>query len=153
MSVDPNTGATVMTYYYDPVKKKEEKSYNNYFRDSKESEYGNALNIEDVAKNYDLSDYGKPVIDEKTGDRYYTKLPASKEMPDFSSPYDYAPLWMNLGATVASAFNTPDLSTYNNLRAATDRVGNYTPVRSEPVDSYLVFRPTDRDAYLNPLIA
>lgn len=65
----------------------------------------------------------------------------------------YAPV---LGSAIGLAeglISSPDYSRAKTILKAADNIGNYTPIKYNPIGNYLTYKPFDRDYYINKLNA
>lgn len=79
--------------------------------------------------------------------------PTSKDKKNKLSYLRYAPI---LGSAIGLGYNIfkkPDYSGPDAILEAAEQVGNYTPVRYNPIGNYLTYRPLDRNYYINKLNA
>ena len=149
MSVDPVTGANVLTYLYDPVAPKETpKTKQVRFRDSKDGKWTTYDSL-DAAMDagIDLSEFGTPAEGEKFNS--YTKLGPGKKMPAFDNWMRYAPIAGSLTGLGMSLFSKPDESSAEAILEASRGAGKYQPIKFKPVGNQLAYNPFDLDFAIN----
>lgn len=154
MSVDPETGANVLEYLYDPVKKaepakaKKVRFYDYAEKYDKNTPYREYDSLDAAQEAGEVLDrFGAP----KDGENFtvYRGLKPSEKMPDFDDPLRYAPVIGSLVGLGTSIFSRPDESEANAILEATRRVGTYHPVRFKPVGNYLTYNPFDTEFAAN----
>ena len=154
MSVDPETGANVLEYLYDPVKKaepakaKKVRFYDYAEKYDKNTPYREYDSLDAAQEAGEVLDrFGAP----KDGENFtvYRGLKPSEKMPDFDDPLRYAPVIGSLVGLGTSIFSRPDESEANAILEATRRVGTYHPARFKPVGNYLTYNPFDTEFAAN----
>ena len=154
MSVDPETGANVLEYLYDPVKKaepakaKKVRFYDYAEKYDKNTPYREYDSLDAAQEAGEVLDrFGAP----KDGENFtvFRGLKPSEKMPDFDDPLRYAPVIGSLVGLGTSIFSRPDESEANAILEATRRVGTYHPVRFKPVGNYLTYNPFDTEFAAN----
>lgn len=154
MSVDPETGANVLEYLYDPVKKAEPAKTKKfrfydyaekYDKDTPYREYDSLDAAQEAGE--DLSKFGAPKDGE--GVTTYRGMKPSEKMPAFDSPLRYAPIAGALTGLGLSLFSKPDESGAEAILEASRGAGTYQPVRFKPVGNYLTYNPFDLDFAVN----
>ena len=154
ISVDPKTGANVLEYLYDPVKKAEPTKAKKFrFYDYAEKYDNNTPYREydslDAAQEAGevLNRFGAP----KDGENFtvYRGLKPPEEMPAFDSWMRYAPIAGSLTGLGLSLSSKPDESGAEAILEASRGAGTYQPIRFNPVGNYLTYNPLDLDYAVN----
>ena len=154
ISVDPKTGANVLEYLYDPVKKAEPTKAKKFrFYDYAEKYDNNTPYREydslDAAQEAGevLDRFGAP----KDGENFtiYRGLKPPEEMPAFDSWMRYAPIAGSLTGLGLSLSSKPDESGAEAILEASRGAGTYQPIRFNPVGNYLTYNPLDLDYAVN----
>lgn len=154
ISVDPETGANVLEYLYDPVKKEEPakpKKFRFYDYAEKYDENSPYREYDSLdaaqAAGEDLSKFGAPKDGE--GTTVYRGLKPPEKMPSFDNWMRYTPIVGNLVGLGLSSTSKPDESGAEAILEASRGAGTYKPVRFSPVGNYLTYNPFDLDIAVN----
>ena len=154
ISVDPKTGANILEYLYDPVKKAEPTKAKKFrFYD-----YAEKYDNNTPYREYDSLDAAQEageVLDRfrapKDGENFivYRGLKPPEEMPTFDSWMRYAPIAGSLTGLGLSLSSKPDESGAEAILEASRGAGTYQPIRFNPVGNYLTYNPLDLDYAVN----
>lgn len=149
-SIDPESGAQVITYGYSPIEQKEEKAPGKIFVEKTlgEKDWGEGMDSSAFAQSgIDRSKYRS--MKDNDGNEYLYLQKDKGTMPLYDSPLRYAPIVGSALGLGMSLFSKPDESSANAILEATKGASTYKPVRFNPIGDYLTYRPFDTEFAAN----